>query len=113
MPTAELRDAAVTLDSVTIADGAEEVIDSLDPAEVRSAKWFVTFTDSIDNKYNVAEISAVHDGTTASFSVSNKIGDFIPYRTSVVLDNGEFQCKVQNNHTEDLRVDIIRISNLI
>ncbi len=113
MATAELRNAAVALDPTTIADGAEEVVDSVDPGQVRSAKWLITLTDAVNSLYNVAEVLAIQNGSTVTFTVSNKVGDFLAYRTTVVIEGGEFRCKIQNNHTEDLKVDIVRISILI
>ncbi len=113
MATANLRNAAVAVDPVTIAVSAEEVVDRVDPGQIRSAKWMITVTDSVNGLYNVAEITAVQNGSTVTFTVSNKVGDFLAYRVSVILDSGEFQCKIENNHTEDLKVDLVRISILI
>ncbi len=113
MATAEFRNAAVALDPTTVAVGNEEIVDSVNPGQIRSAKWMVTLTDAINGLYNVAEVMAIQNGSTVTFTVSNKVGDFLAYRVSVILDSGEFQCRIQNNHTEDLKVDLVRISILI
>ncbi len=113
MALAELRNAALALDPVNVPASQEVTVDTVDGEQVRSTKWLITLTDEANYLYNVAEILAIQNGTNVTFTVSNKVGDFLPYRVSVVLNGTDFQCKIANNHTDDLRVDLVRISTLI
>lgn len=113
MATAQLRSAAEALEPIDVPFYTEEVVDTVDTGQVRSAKWLVTLTDETNDLYHVAEILAIQNGSTAMFTVSNKVGSFIPYKVTVDLNGTDFQCKIANNHTADLRVDLVRISTLI
>jgi hypothetical protein len=110
---AKLRNAALALEPIDVPVSQELVVDTVDAGQIRSAKWLVTLTDETNDLFNVAEILAIQNGVNVTFTVSNKVGDFLPYRTTVVLNGTDFQCKIANNHTADLRVDLVRISTLI
>ena len=102
----------VALTPVVIIPAATEPVDFLSIATYRSSKWVVTITDSVGSFYKSYEVLAVHNGTTALFTVYAKIGDPIDVTTEVTINGANLELQITNNSSNSITVDGQRVATL-
>ena len=87
--------------------------DSVVLATIRSVKWLVTITDSVAGDYKTYEVLAVHNGTTALYSVYGIVGDSISVFTNVVINGANMELELTNNSTNNLDIKVQRIATTV
>jgi hypothetical protein len=60
----------------TIASSATTAIDTVDITTYRSAKYFVSVTDSTNSRFEIVELNVVHDGTNAYISTFGTVSNY-------------------------------------
>lgn len=103
----------VALTPVVVAPAATEPVDFLAINTYRSVKWIVTITDSVGSFYKSYEVLAVHNGTTALYTVYGKIGDPIDVTTEVAINGASLELQITNNSSNSITVDGQRLATLI
>ena len=85
----------------TVSSSATTVLNTFDKTVSRSAKYFVSITDSTNSRFEVVEASVTHDGTNAFISVFGRT-------TNYTDDLCTFSADINGN---DVRVLVTNISN--
>ena len=87
--------------TTTVASSATTVLNTFDKTVSRSAKYFISITDSTNSRFEVVEAAVTHDGTNAFISVFGRV-------TNYTGDLCSFTADVSGN---DVRVFVTNISN--
>ena len=87
--------------TTTVASSATTVLNTFDKTVSRSAKYFISITDSTNSRFEVLEASVTHDGTNAFISVFGRT-------TSYTDDLCTFSADING---DDVRVLVTNISN--
>jgi hypothetical protein len=97
---------------ITIPSMSSSVIEALDGSVYRSAKWLLTVTDSVGNRFAVSEVLALHTNVSASHIHYGNVGDNILYEVEITLIQGVMVFMIINSENVDLIVDAVRIGSL-
>jgi hypothetical protein len=96
----------------TVSAGTTQIIDSLDGAVYRSAKWMMTFTDGFNGTYRTSEVMAFHNGTSAEHVQYAMFGTSLNYSVDVQYFNSQLRLRVTNSEPVALTIDAVRVANL-
>lgn len=93
-------------------DGTTEIIDSAS-ASYRGIDWLVTARDIVGGKTQSWIVHAVNDGSTADFTVTNKVyvpkaGGKLDVDTDVTLNAGNIRLVLTNNSGVTLKISAVR-----
>lgn len=93
-------------------DGTTEIVDSA-VVGYRGIDWLVTVRDIIGGKTQSWVVHAVNDGSTADFTVSNKVfvpkaGGKLDVDTDVDINAGFVRLKLTNNSGITLKISAVR-----
>ena len=106
--TATLNHSDINDDTITVASSATSVIDTFDSATYRSAKYYISISDTTNDRYEMVEANVVHgpsaDSTTEAYitvfgELSNysSDGSTLPIaQFSVDVLNGNVRLKATN-----------------
>ena len=75
-PTYSISNGLLTDGTASIIDSTITAIDSFDAATYRTAKYFLSMTDSANSRYEFITANVVHDGTTAYVSVQGSVSNY-------------------------------------
>ena len=62
--------------TTTVASSATTVLNTFDKTVYRSAKYFISVTDSTNNRFEFVEANVIHDGTTAYISTYGSTSNY-------------------------------------
>lgn len=89
-------------------------IDALDTTTIRSAKWFVTITNTTTNEVRAFEVYATHrNGANPLHTVYAVIGDAIDHVLDVVIVGVNLELQVTNNEAVNITVDATQVVTYI
>ena len=75
-PTYSISNGLLTDGTASIIDSTITAIDSFDKATYRTAKYFLSMTDSANSRYEFITANVVHDGTTAYVSSQGSVSNY-------------------------------------
>jgi len=75
-PTFSISHGTLTDGTASIIDSTITAIDSFDAATYRTAKYFLSMTDSANSRYEFITANVVHDGTTAYVSSQGSVSNY-------------------------------------
>ena len=97
--------AGATLSHSTIADGSTPVsssavteITNFSKTAVRSAKYFISITDSTNSKFELVEANVTHDGTNAYVSTFGSTSNFAPDGSSTTVTPVTFSADIDGSN---------------
>ena len=97
----------------TIAPSTQTtIVDSLSTSLFRGAKWILTAHDSVNNLTRYMEIAGIHSNSTPSHAIGPALGAtsiLAVTDVDVVIQSGNLNLTVTNNHTENLTISVARI----
>lgn len=73
--SAQLNHSDINDNTTTVASSATEVIDTFDSATYRSAKYFISISDTTNDRYEIVEANVVH-GPSADSTIESYITVF-------------------------------------
>ena len=84
--------------TVTVASSATSVLNTFDKTVHRSAKYFISASDSTNSRFEFVEANVIHDGTTAYISTFGSVSDHTEGLAaySVGISGNDVQVKVTN-----------------
>ena len=93
-------------------DGTTEIIDSA-TVSYRGIDWLVTARDIVGGKTQTWHVHAVNDGSSADFTVSNKVyvpkaGGKLDVDTDVTINAGNIRLELTNNSGITLKITAVR-----
>jgi len=75
-PTFSISHGTLTDGTASIIDSTITTIDSFDAATYRTAKYFLSLTDSANSRYEFITANVVHDGITAYVSSQGSVSNY-------------------------------------
>ena len=75
-PTFSISDGTLTDGTASIIDSTITAIDSFSATTYRTAKYFLSMTDSANSRYEFITANVVHDGTTAYVSSQGSVSNY-------------------------------------
>ena len=101
--SATLNHSDINDNSVTVSSSATTVVDTFSTATYRSAKYFITISDSTNSRFEIVEANVIHgpsaDSTTEAYitsfgSTTNHTDPLVTLTVDVV--NGDLRLKATN-----------------
>jgi hypothetical protein len=104
--------AATEIEIYPFDDGTTEVVDSAS-VSYRGIDWLVTVRDIVGGKTQSWHVHAVNDGSSAEFTVSNKVfvpktGGKLDVDTDVTINAGNVRLELTNNSGITLKISAVR-----
>ena len=103
---------AVEIEIYPFDDGTTEVVDSAS-VSYRGIDWLVTVRDIVGGKTQSWHVHAANDGSSAEFTVSNKVfvpkaGGKLDVDTDVTISAGNVRLELTNNSGITLKISAVR-----
>jgi len=76
-PTFSISNGTLTDSTASIIDSTVTTIDTFSAATYRTAKYFISMTDSANSRYEFITANVVHDGTTAYVSSQGSVSNYV------------------------------------
>ncbi len=96
--------------NTAVATTATVTADSLLIANVKSVRWTITLNDNVNGLSRMSEVLSVHNGSATNYTHFGIIGDAISCNISTVITGGTtMDLLIENTHTEDLSVSVLRM----
>jgi len=83
-PTFAIANGLLTDSTASIIDSTVTTIDTFDKSTYRTAKYFISMTDSANSRYEFITANVVHDGSSAYVSVQGSVTNYTS--SLIVLD---------------------------
>jgi len=97
--------AGATLSHSTISDGTTTVtssavteITNFNKSNIRSAKYFISITDTANTKFELVEANVTHDGTNAYISTFGSTSNFTPDGSSTTVTPVTFSADIDGSN---------------
>jgi len=100
---ATLSNSSIADAVTTVASSAVSTLNTFNKTTVRSAKYFISITDTANSKFEIVEANVTHDGTNAFITAFGSTSSFEPDGSSTTATPVVFSADIDGN---DVRVRV-------
>ena len=102
---ATLNHSDIVDGTTTVATSTTTAIDTFAHATYRSAKYFISWSDAENSKYEIVEANVTHDGTNAFISTFGSVSNTAPDGSSTTTMLPTFSADINGSNVE------VRVTN--
>ena len=88
--------------TTTVASSAQSVLNTFPHASYRSAKYYISWTDTENSKYELIEANVTHDGTNAYITTFGSVTSFTPDGSSTTTLTPTFAADINGSNVRIL-----------
>jgi hypothetical protein len=88
--------------TTTIASSAQSVLNTFAHASYRSAKYYISWTDTENSKYELVEANVTHDGTNAYIATFGSVSNYAPDGSSTTTLSPTFAADINGSNVRIL-----------
>ena len=88
--------------TTTIASSSQSVLNTFAHASYRSAKYYISWTDTENSKYELVEANVTHDGTNAYIATFGSVTNYAPDGSSTTTLSPTFAADINGSNVRIL-----------
>ena len=88
--------------TTTIASSSQSVLNTFAHASYRSAKYYISWTDTENSKYELVEANVTHDGTNAYIATFGSVSNYAPDGSSTTTLSPTFAADINGSNVRIL-----------
>ena len=88
--------------TTTIASSSQSVLNTFPHASYRSAKYYISWTDTENSKYELVEANVTHDGTNAYIATFGSVSNYAPDGSSTTTLSPTFAADINGSNVRIL-----------